>query len=74
MRAVEAEQAPARAAGPAPHRPRYLRMILVAIFAQYTIISILVGLSVAGTLRYFVTPQIVAKFEALAEVLKHQPR
>ncbi len=45
-------------------------MILLAMFAQYTIVSLLVGLSVAGTLRYFVTPQIVAKFEALNAALK----
>jgi hypothetical protein len=74
MSAVEGEQAPVRAAGPPPRRPRYLRMILLAMFAQYTIVSIVVGLSVAATLRYFVTPQIVAKFEALAEALKHQAR
>ena len=38
--------------------------------AQYTIVSMIVGLSVAGILRYVVTPQIVAKFEAIEAALK----
>ena len=38
--------------------------------AQYTIVAIVVSLSVAGTLRYLVTPQIVAKFEMIAAALK----
>jgi hypothetical protein len=71
MSAVEGDQAPTLAAGSPPRRPRYLRMILLAMFAQYTIVSLVVGLSVAGILRYFVTPQIVAKFEALSQALKH---
>jgi hypothetical protein len=70
MSAVEEQDAPILTARPPPARPRYLRMILLAMFAQYTIVSLVVGLSVAGTLRYFVTPQIVAKFEALNEALK----
>ena len=53
-----------------PPRLRYLRMFLLAVFAQYTIIAVVVGLSVTATLRTFVTPQIVAKFEALAAALK----
>jgi hypothetical protein len=71
MRAVEEQHAPILTASPPPRpRPRYLRMILLAMFAQYTIVSLVVGLSVAGTLRYFVTPQIVAKFEALNAALR----
>jgi hypothetical protein len=59
----------------AGRRPRSrLRRVLVGalavLAAQYTITSIIVGLSVAATLRYFVTPQIVATFEALAAALK----
>jgi len=69
MSTVEDQQAPILAAAPQPQRPRYLRMILLAVFAQYTIVSLVVGLSVAATLRYFVTPQIVAKFQALAAAL-----
>jgi hypothetical protein len=71
MSAVEEDQTLVLTAPPQRQRPRYLRMILLAMFAQYTIVSLVVGLSVAATLRYFVTPQIVAKFEALAVALKH---
>jgi hypothetical protein len=70
MSAVEEQDTPILTARPPPQRPRYLRMILLAMFAQYTIVSLVVGLSVAGTLRYFVAPQIVAKFEALNAALR----
>jgi hypothetical protein len=72
MSTVEGEDAAilAAAAPPKPRRRR-LRAILLAVFtAQYTIVAILVSLSVAGTLRYQVTPQIVEKFEAIAAALK----
>jgi hypothetical protein len=39
--------------------------------AEYIIIATGTGLSVAGALRYGVTPKIVATFEALAVALKH---
>jgi hypothetical protein len=71
MSAVEEQQAPTPAAGRSPPRPRYLRRILLTISAQYALVALMVGLSVAGVLRTFVTPQIVAKFEALAAALKH---
>jgi hypothetical protein len=52
-------------------RRRPLRAIFLAVLtAQYTIIAIVVSLSVAGTLRYMVTPKIVAQFEAIAAALK----
>ena len=72
MSATEEQHVPILAVSSPPQRPRprYLRMILLAMFAQYTIVSLVVGLSVAATLRYFVTPQIVAKFEALNAALK----
>jgi hypothetical protein len=72
MTAVEDEGALTLAAAQPPRlRRRRLRAILLAVFtAQYTIVAILVSLSVAGTLRYFVTPQIVDKFEAIAAALK----
>jgi len=38
--------------------------------AQYTIVAIIVSLSVAATLHYLVTPQIVAQFEMIAAALK----
>jgi hypothetical protein len=51
---------------------RRLRGALVAVFtAQYTIVAIGVGVSVAATLRYLVTPKIVATFDALTVALRH---
>jgi hypothetical protein len=72
MSIVEREEVPTLAVGKRRSgRLRPLRRALLAIFtAQYTIITIVVGLSVAGILRYFVTPQILATFEALAVALK----
>jgi hypothetical protein len=67
---LEEEQPPILATGKRSDRSNYLRTFLLVVFAQYTIISVVVGLTVAGTLRTFVTPQIVAKFEALADALK----
>jgi hypothetical protein len=50
---------------------RRLPGVLLAVFsAQYIIVAIGTGLSVAGTLHYLVTPKIVATFEALAVALK----
>jgi hypothetical protein len=50
---------------------RRLPGLLLAVFtAQYIIVSIGTGLSVAATLRYVVTPKIVATFETLAVALK----
>ena len=46
---------------------------MAVLTAQYTIVAILVGLTVAGTLRYLVTPQIVARFEAIEAALKRLP-
>ena len=62
----------------APARPltssralRRIRRLLLAVFtSQYVLVAICVGLSVAGTLQYFVSPQIVGKFEAIAAALK----
>lgn len=72
MSAVEQEQASIPAAGRAPPpRPRYLRRILLTMFAQYVLVALIVGLSLAGILRTFVTPQITAKFQAIAAALKN---
>jgi hypothetical protein len=70
MSAVDEQQAPPPAAGRTPPRPRYLRRILLTMFAQYALVALIVGLSVAG-LRTFVTPQITAKFQAIAAALKN---
>ena len=73
MSALEQEQVSIPAAAPPRQqpRPRYLRKILLTIFAQYALVSLMVGLSLAGILRTFVTPQIVAKFQAIAAALKN---
>jgi hypothetical protein len=74
MSAVEGEDAAILAvAGTPKPRRRRLRSIVLALMAQYTIVTMIVGLSVAGILRYVVTPQIVAKFEAIEAALKRLP-
>ena len=60
-------------AKPPKVRRRRLRSILLALMAQYTLVAMAVGLTLAGTLRYLVTPQIVAKFESIAAALKRWP-
>jgi len=73
MSTVEGEGALLSAAKPPKVRRRRLRSILLALTAQYTIVAVIVGLSIAGILRYVVTPQIVAKFEAIEAALKRLP-
>ena len=74
MSATEGEDAAILAVASVPKvRRRRLRSILLALTAQYTIVAMIVGLSVAGILRYVVTPQIVAKFEAIDAALKRRP-
>ncbi|MDE5457393.1 hypothetical protein GWE18_32135 [Bradyrhizobium sp. CSA112] len=75
MSTVEGEDAllPAAAKPPKVRRRRLRTILLAVLTTQYTIIAIVVGLTVAGTLRYLVTPQIVAKFEAIAAALKRLP-
>ncbi|XSC43907.1 hypothetical protein ACF1BQ_040080 [Bradyrhizobium sp. RDT10] len=74
MSTVEGEDALLLAAAKAPKvRQRRLRSILLVVMAQYTIVAMVVGLSVAGILRYVVTPKIVAQFEAIEAALKRLP-
>jgi hypothetical protein len=74
MRTVEGEDALVLAAAKSPKaRRRRLRSIVLALTAQYTIVAVIVGLSLAGILRYAVTPQIVARFEAIEAALKRLP-
>ena len=74
MSTVEGEDALLLAAAQPPKvRRRRLRSILLALKAQYTIVAVVVGLSLAGILRYAVTPQIIARFEAIEAALKRLP-
>jgi hypothetical protein len=71
MSTVEGEDALLLAAAKPPKvRRRRLRSIVLALMAQYTIVTLIVGLSVAGILRSVVTPQFVAKFEVIEAALK----
>jgi hypothetical protein len=68
----EAAEAPQAVADPTRRIwPRVLRIVLLTVFSQYLILALGVGLSLAGTLRYYVTPQLLATFETIAEALKH---
>lgn len=75
MSSVEDENGFVAVAAPAPKvRRRRLRAVLfAALTAQYTIVAAIVSISVAVTLHYLVTPQIVARFEAIAAALKRWP-
>jgi hypothetical protein len=73
MSTVEGEDALLLTAARPPKVRRRLRSILLALMAQYTIVAMIVGLSVACILRYVVTPQIVARFEAIEAALKRLP-
>jgi hypothetical protein len=71
MSSVEGEDGFIAVAARVPKvRRRRLRTALLALTAQYTIVAAIVSVSVAITLHYIVTPQIVEKFEAIAAALK----
>jgi hypothetical protein len=74
MSATDGEDAAILAVAGAP-KPRWrrLRSILLASMAQYTIVTMLVGLTVAATLHYLVTPQVVAQFEAIEAAFRRLP-
>ena len=73
MRTVEGEDALLLAAKRPKVRRRRLRSIVLTLTTQYTIVAVVVGLSLAGILRYAVTPQIIARFEAIEAALKRLP-
>jgi cell division septal protein FtsQ len=74
MRKVEGEDALLLPAAKRPKvRRRRLRSIVLTLTTQYTIVAVVVGLSLAGILRYAVTPQIIARFEAIEAALKRLP-
>ena len=76
MSALEGEELGVEFAVQAPSRPpraswrRVGAIVLTVFVTQYTVTMLLVGLLVAGTLHYFVAPQIVARLEAIATALK----
>jgi hypothetical protein len=51
---------------------RVLRPLAIILTAQYTIV-LLIGLTVVGTVRAWVLPQILANLQAITAVLKHTP-
>ena len=73
MSAVEGEGAALGVARPPKVRRRPLRRILLALATQYVIIATIVVLSVAATLHYLVTPQVVAQFEAIEAAFRRLP-
>ena len=74
MSTTDSEEAlPLAAAKPQKVRRRPLRKILLTLATQYVIIATIVGLSVAATLHYLVTPHVVAQFEAIDAAFKHLP-
>jgi uncharacterized BrkB/YihY/UPF0761 family membrane protein len=51
---------------------RAARPLILVLTTQYTIV-LLIGLSVAGTVRALVLPQILSSFETIAAALKRAP-
>jgi hypothetical protein len=54
-------------------RRRVLRMVLLAVFSQYVIIALAVGLPLAAVLHYEVAPRLIATFAAITTALNHSP-
>lgn len=73
MSTLEDDDALLAPARPPRGRRRPLRAILLALLTQYMIIAAIVGVTVATTLHYLVTPQIVATFETLEAAFKRLP-
>ena len=73
MSSADSEGAFLAATTPQKARRRLLRRILLTLLTQYVIIATFVGLSVAATLHYVVTPKIVAQFEAIEAAFKRLP-
>lgn len=70
MSATEGDDALLAVARPQKVRRRPLRRILLTLATQYVIIASIVGMTVAVTLHYLVTPQVVAQFEAIEAAFK----
>ena len=71
--AAESEDTFPAATRPQKAKRRRLRGILLALVTQYAVIATIVGLSVAATLHYVVTPKVVAQFEAIEAAFKRLP-
>jgi hypothetical protein len=63
----EADETPRRGA-----LGRVLRPLVLVLTAQYTIV-LLIGLSVAGTVRTLLLPQILTSFETITAALRRAP-
>jgi hypothetical protein len=74
MSTADSEDAFSAATRPRKARRRLRRRILLALLTQYVIIATVVGLSVAATLHYIVTPKVVAQFEAIEAAFKRWPQ
>jgi hypothetical protein len=73
MSRAESEDTFLAATAPRKARRQLLRRILLALVTQYVVIATLVGVSVAATLHYVVTPKVVAQFEAIEAAFKRLP-
>ena len=67
----EAAEAPQAFADPTRRIWPRVRIALLVVFSQYLIIALGVGLSLAATVRHYVTPQLLATFEPISKALKH---
>ena len=73
MSTAERDDAFPAATRPQKARRRPLRRILLALLTQYVIIATLVGVLVAATLHYVVTPKVIVQFEAIEAAFKRLP-
>ncbi|MGC2781751.1 MAG: hypothetical protein WA418_39550 [Bradyrhizobium sp.] len=71
---LDAADAPPLIATRAAERPRshWPRRVALLLAAQYVIV-LLIGVAAASTVRTFVLPEVVGRFEALAAALKRTP-
>ncbi len=67
--AVVAAAAPSRAQGGGALR-RGFRLAATILLAQYTLLAIGTGLSVAAAVKYVVAPEVIGRFEAVSAALK----
>lgn len=73
MSTAESDDALLAVARPQKVRRHPLRRVLLTLVTQYVIIASIVGATIAVTLHYVVTPQVVAQFEAIEAAFKRLP-